>query len=704
MLLPGLVLQKWQHGLQRSYRVRGPDLQGLSPEEQGARMLQANEVLKRIGGRWMLQSEAQRRKVTSLPAVQWPYPVAELIDGEHRARLLGTPGSMETMYTMTLSWLPPAMTAEKGLRFLMRGPGRPTTSQTADAQHVSLQEFLSRTNFFVRLLGGMLAQCRPMDEVETLTYLHNCVSDRWYAVGPLANWLDLDHQLCDTALSPAGWYPQLGRWHLRTCSLLGYPAQSLAGMLRSLDALGMEYRWSTRWLGMEKYVQEGILKGAQRAWIGEETSFMDRTVENVTKEATRVRNTTATLHAEQIDAARQEIGMDVIAYGGFTSTVTVWDPDPGLADAKRMLVMEAFANHGFTAHSETWHQTAAWFSSFPGDRLHNEHKSTQNTLTLAHLMPGLTAMWPGEERDEYLNAGPWFYAQTDFSNLFRAVAHLRDLAHFLLLGATRSGKSTLANFMRAMWMQYAGAQAKVFDVDGHARLLTYLLGGYWYDLGSPSLRLQPLRTVDDPLRQELLGQWLLDLLEMQGVTVNAYTQMYVSGGLKKLALRPASGRTWDEYLRIMTEKPEGYLHEVHNHRIRTDALGIGHEDVHLRQLDQLKAEVVWALKRYAGVFGGDTDTLPAHPVQTFELRNLTNQRHLLGPMMRYVMLEVGQQMRTDAPMFLLLDDAAIAWLAPKGDLPRQGVLPWGVATFASGCLCQSPLEHGGDGSNRHWQP
>jgi hypothetical protein len=33
-----------------------------------------------------------------------------------------------------------------------------------------------------------------------------------------------------------------------------------------------------------------------------------------------------------------------------------------------------------------------------------------------------------------------------------------------------------------------------------------------------------------------------------------------------------------------------------------------------------------------------------------------------------------------------------------------GLAPWGVATFASGCLCQSPLEHGGDGSNRHWQP
>src|SRR5262245_10522993 len=112
MLLPGLILQKWQHGLQRSYSVRGPDLQGVSREEQGGLMLQANEVLKRIGGRWVLQSEAQRTKVTSLPPVAWPYVVPKLIDEERRATLLGTPGSRETTYVLTLSWLPPAITAE----------------------------------------------------------------------------------------------------------------------------------------------------------------------------------------------------------------------------------------------------------------------------------------------------------------------------------------------------------------------------------------------------------------------------------------------------------------------------------------------------------------------------------------------------------------------------------------------------------------
>ena len=132
MLAPGVLLQKYRHGLQRSYAVRGPDVMGESPEVQGALMLRANEVLKRLGGRWMLQSEAQRQRVTTLPEVRWPSPVLTLLDQERRRSLLEDPGSRETRYYMTLSWWPPtvehtARAAAPGLRGTARGgaAGRP---------------------------------------------------------------------------------------------------------------------------------------------------------------------------------------------------------------------------------------------------------------------------------------------------------------------------------------------------------------------------------------------------------------------------------------------------------------------------------------------------------------------------------------------------------------------------------------------------
>src|SRR5947209_20371800 len=131
VLAPGVVLQKDQHGLQRTYALRGPDVQGETPEVQGALMLQANEVLKRLGGRWMLQSEAQRRKVTALPAHPWAHPVPALIDQEHLQRLLVEPGSLETAYYLTLSWFPPAQSTQHGLRWLVRGPVDPVIQSAA---------------------------------------------------------------------------------------------------------------------------------------------------------------------------------------------------------------------------------------------------------------------------------------------------------------------------------------------------------------------------------------------------------------------------------------------------------------------------------------------------------------------------------------------------------------------------------------------
>ena len=52
IVAPGVVVHKdrWQT-LQRSYAVRGPDVMGLAREVQGSLMLQANNVLKKLGGK-----------------------------------------------------------------------------------------------------------------------------------------------------------------------------------------------------------------------------------------------------------------------------------------------------------------------------------------------------------------------------------------------------------------------------------------------------------------------------------------------------------------------------------------------------------------------------------------------------------------------------------------------------------------------------
>jgi type IV secretion system protein VirB4 len=527
IIAPGVVLQKdrW-HTLQRTYGVRGPDVMGLAREVQGSLIMQANGVLKRLGGKWGLHAEAQRVRVTSLPPLPAQTPLmVQLLDADHRARLLADPGIRETSYYLTVYWTPPPPSARRWGRWFVRGPGAP--GHAATDEEATVRTFVEDADTMMDLLKGVLAECRPLTTPETLTYLHSCVSDRWHPIGLLANLMDIDHQLCDTALDPAGWYPQLGRFHLRVCSVSGYPRHSIVGMMRALEALPLDFRWCMRWLGMERHAQQGILRKAQGAWVHEERSLTDRLSENMTHEGTRVLNRDATNKADEVDMARQEIGADLIAYGQYTSTVTVWDPDPDAADEKRRLVMQAFAEREMTTVEEGAHHTAAWFSTHPGNRLDNVNQTHQSTLTLAHLFPGLTAAWRGPARDAYLGGGPWFYCKTEGNTLFRVTNHVRDLGHHLVLGATGAGKSTLGNWLRAMWLQYANTQAVLFDLDRHGRLLTYLLGGSWYDLGSPTARFQPLRHVDDPLRRGIAIQWLLDLMEEYHVRVTAPVQAHL---------------------------------------------------------------------------------------------------------------------------------------------------------------------------------
>src|SRR5262249_2944269 len=257
------------------------------------------------------------------------------------------------------------------------------------------------------------------------------------------------------------------------------------------------------------------------------------------RKETALLNTTAENFATDADEARQEVGADVVAFGDFTSTVTVWDKDAAVAESHLEDVMQIFDARGFVTIREREHATAAWLSSMPGNRADSVRRTPQHSLTFAHLAPGLAAAWTGPERDEYLDAPPWFFAHTEGSTLFRAVNHVLDIGRTLVLGPTGSGKSSLLGLMTAQWLtRYRNAQAFVFDVGRTARCLCPCLGGYWYDLGSESVAFQPLARCDEPDWQRWGFDWLVSLMDDAQLPITGSLQAYLLLGLKRLGENP----------------------------------------------------------------------------------------------------------------------------------------------------------------------
>ena len=187
------------------------------------------------GAAWMLQSEAQRQRVTTLPEVRWPSPVLTLLDQERRRSLLAEPGSRETRYYMTLTWWPPtaehaARAAAPGRRRAARGrpAGRRGDDGLTQEQRLSLRNLCGRPTIswtcsracWRAVARSPLTKRRPI-----CTTVSRIAGIRW------GRWPFTRTSTRNSVIRPlvGGWYPQLGDWHLRTCSIMGYPAQVRRG-------------------------------------------------------------------------------------------------------------------------------------------------------------------------------------------------------------------------------------------------------------------------------------------------------------------------------------------------------------------------------------------------------------------------------------------------------------------------------------------
>ena len=103
--------------------------------------------------------------------------------------------------------------------------------------------------------------------------------------------------------------------------------------------------------------------------------------------------------------------------------------------------MAVLQRHGFTCKHEREHAVDAWLATHPGNREDSVRRTPQSTFTLAHLMPGLSAVYTGAAWDEALQEPSWYVAHTRGRTRFNVNAYVMDNGHYLVLGPTRAGRA-----------------------------------------------------------------------------------------------------------------------------------------------------------------------------------------------------------------------------------------------------------------------
>lgn len=620
LVAPGVVLNK-DGSFLRCARFRGPDLDSSTESELVLATSRINNALKRLGSGWALFVEAERREAQGYPQSSFPDALSWLIDEERRGAFEEAGSHFESLYTLTLVYLPPAEVQARASRLLYESPEHATVDWREQ-----LTAFITETDRFLGLLEAVMPEIRWLDDGQTLTYLHSTVSTRRHPVEVSEVPFALDALLTDEPFT-GGLAPVLGDVHLRIITVRGLPASTWPGMLDELNRLGFGYRWMTRFLFLDKAAALRELTKIRRQWFAKRKGIVTLLRETVFQQESPLVDSDAANKAVDADAALQELGSDVVAFGYITASIVVADRDPAMVEEKRKSVERVVQGRGFVAISETLNAVEAWLGSLPGNPYANVRRGLVSTANLAHLMP-LSAVWAGPERNEHLGGPPHIVTRTEGATPFRLVTHVGDVGHTLVVGPTGAGKSVLLATLVLQFRRYPHAQILVFDKGRSVRATVLGLAGEHYDLGADgAIAFQPLAGIDDEAERAWAADWIAGLLHHEEVPLTPEVKEAVWSALGSLASAPRAERT-------------------------LTGLSVLLQSNRLRQ----------ALQPYTlnGPFGrlldADEERLGSAPVQAFEMEELMHTRSAVLPVLTYLFHRLEERF-DGVPTLLILDEA-----------------------------------------------
>ncbi|WP_181298980.1 conjugal transfer protein TrbE [Pseudomonas sp. Q2-TVG4-2] len=636
LVAPGVVLNK-DGSFQRTLRYRGPDLDSATDGELVATTARLNNALRRLGTGWMLHIEADRQPAAHYPTSSFPDPLSWLVDEERRGTFEATGSHFESTYHLTLVYLPREEAQSKAANLLYADRARHGVDW-----HQQLTDFIAETDRFQDLLDGVMPESGWLDDGRTLSYLHRTVSTVWQSVAVPDIPFHLDVLLADRPLT-TGLSPMLGDQQLRVVSVRGFPTSTWPGVLDELNRLGIAYRWSTRFICMDKDAALSELMRLRRQWFAKRKGVLALLRETVFQQESPLVDSDAANKATDADTALQELGADQVAFGYVTATVTVFDGDARRAEDKLRLVERTIQSRGFVTIPEHLNAVEAWLSSIPGNAYANVRQPIISTLNLAHLIP-VSAVWAGPANNEHLKGPPLMVTRTEGATPFRLVTHVGDVGHTLVAGPTGMGKSVLLANLAMQFRRYSGSRLLIFDMGRSLRATTLGLGGEYYDLGRDGdIAFQPLSDIDDETQRTWASEWVQARLLQEGVGMGPEQKAAIWTALESLAGAPRAQRTMTGFSVLV-------------------------QDAHLRQ----------ALQPY--ILGGahgrlldaDEERLGLADVQCFEMEQLMHSKAAMAGVLGYLFHRFEERF-DGSPTLLILDEA---WLFLDDPLFAARIRQW----------------------------
>ena len=540
----GVVIQKGGC-MQKSYAFRGPDLDAASCATVASISVQLNDALKRFGSGWAVYTEIQSYMTAEYPGAKFTNRAAFLVDAERKATYCAYGKHHAKSYYLTFVWEPPGGAIRKAKGVFYREGSAKEESIIED-----IRKFMGVCDDVAGILSAKM-DIQPLDDEETLSYLHSALSLEWHRVRKPGRLMFLDRLLADSEVQ-TGTQLRIGERYCPIITINDFPMETYPGILDALNRADIEYRWVSRFICLDKEDALKAIESYQKKYYGSRRNWKQFATEAMTKEVTDTRVNQGALSMEaDANEAQVECVNDVVGFGYYTSCLQVWDTDIKAAEEKASYARKLIQASGFTCITEKLNSFRAWQGMMPGHVYANIRRPLVSTGNMAHVVP-ITAVWTGTKSSTFLEevSGvdvPLLTCSTNFSTPFFLNLHVGDVGHTFVAGPTGAGKSTLLGLLMIQWLKYPRARVILFDKDRSSRQLTYAVGGSYYEPVTESVEFQPLRKLE---REEDLiwaSEFIDLLLSLQNIPMDAEKSAAVIEALKIMKSIEVQRRTLSSF-------------------------------------------------------------------------------------------------------------------------------------------------------------
>lgn len=496
------------------------------------------------------------------------------------------------------------------------------------------ESFLDEVDEFIGILQRVFMDIRPLNNQETLSYLHSTISDSWHPIKSNITAF-ITQQLSDSTLV-TGRTPMLGKYHLGIVGVKDLPSGLLPDVFEELRAFKSEFRYCVRYIALSKEQAKSEVLSIQKNHKQRSKSFFTIILEAITNKDSGKVDESALLDADEAGQANLDLESGDIGLGYMSLSFVLFNEDKTILNEELKLLKQIINGKDFAAYTEKDNATTTWLSTLPSVYEYNVRKYPVTSLDLAACAP-ISAMWEGQKKNEHLNGPCLLKCKTRESLPFHLSLHVDDIGHTFIAGPTGSGKSVLLNTIAAHFQKYKNARVIIFDKGASSRVLTEAMGGNFYNLlvDTKSISFQPLSKIEDLNEQTFIVNWLQAYAESQSISIDEKDRDVLASALKVVANQPMKSRT----LTVLSTAVQS-----EKWRLVLKNLLIGEEE-HQSGF-------------YGQLFDSDEDKFGEGRWQAFEMDKLMQDEKIVAVTLDYLFHRIESTLTGD-PTLIILDEC---WL------------------------------------------